>query len=77
MSVKYIYEAEIVFIERSSGVYNVGKSKVHNYSPGEFVTNIQVANELSKRKKVAVCKNNLENYKYANFEIEEEDDGNA
>lgn len=73
-SMLYLYNADIVFIEIHNGIYLVGKDKVAydlSCAKGQYVSTDVVINRMNiKYRKVAICKESIDNLITANFEPE-------
>lgn len=64
----YLYKADIVFVEVSSGVYTVGKSYLGNYRPSQFIGAETVVSEMQRLDiKVVICKDSMETIVTGNF----------
>lgn len=70
---KYVYEADLIFVEVSSGVYLVGKDRNSLYKKGYYVSSREVAQDMNlKSVKVAICTGTIEHFVRANFQLKEE-----
>jgi hypothetical protein len=68
-----MYDADIAFVEVTSGIYLVGKDRVGEWGPGTIVNPHQVRVQLRKDNyKIVLCKGTLDNIVYANFTLGDE-----
>ena len=65
--VRYSHQAELAFVEVSSGIYKVAKSRTKLFEKGKYVETHQVVGALNSGDRVIVCKNSLEDIVSANF----------
>ena len=76
VSLKYIYQADLVFVQISSGVYQVAKDKQNYgyYGVGKYADALTVVTKMNDSNiKVAICDDSIAKVIETNFELEEED----
>ena len=68
--INYLQEAQIAFLEVSSGIYKVAKSRRDMFPKGKYVETYQVIEALNSGEKVLLCRDNLQHILAANFTTE-------
>jgi len=72
---RYVYEADLVFLEVSTGVYCVAKDRDGLYKKGYYVSNREVAADMNlKSIKVVIAKEDIANVVTANFKLKSKED---
>lgn len=69
--VQYTYECHVAFVEVSSGVYAIGKSKdPFNYPKTEYYTSEDVVSAMNQIElRVLICQKTIDRPLYANFKL--------
>lgn len=68
--VRYSHEAQLAFVEVSSGIYKVAKSRLDSFEKGKYVETSQVIGALNSDNRVIICADSLEYVRSANFTTE-------